>query len=74
MTSNAIPVGVGSIQARNASSARQRTRYYDFVSGPAHVFVIDADPHELDGTSQGSAKPSAEPEASVKRYNISHTW
>jgi tartrate-resistant acid phosphatase type 5 len=31
-------------------------RYYDFVSGPVHFFAIDGDPHEPDGTSQGSVQ------------------
>jgi tartrate-resistant acid phosphatase type 5 len=29
-------------------------RYYDFVRGPVHFFVIDSDPEEPDGTSSAS--------------------
>lgn len=29
-------------------------RYYDFVRGPVHFYVVDSDPHEVHGTSPGS--------------------
>lgn len=29
-------------------------RYYDYVEGPVHFFVIDSDEHELDGRTSGS--------------------
>ena len=32
-------------------------RYYDFIKGPAHFFVIDSDPHERDGI--GATSPQA---------------
>jgi tartrate-resistant acid phosphatase type 5 len=31
-------------------------RYYEFVRGPVHFFVLDSDPHEPDGTSPTSAQ------------------
>ena len=31
-------------------------RYYDFVRGPAHFFVINSDPHEPDGRSRTSTQ------------------
>jgi len=31
-------------------------RYYDFVQGPVHFFVVDSDPHEPDGTSSTSVQ------------------
>jgi hypothetical protein len=31
-------------------------RYYDFVWGPAHVFIIDSDPNEPDGITSGSVQ------------------
>jgi tartrate-resistant acid phosphatase type 5 len=31
-------------------------RYYEFVRGPVHFFVVDSDPHEPDGTSPTSAQ------------------
>ena len=31
-------------------------RYYDFVQGPVHFFVLDSDPHEPDGISQISVQ------------------
>ena len=31
-------------------------RYYDFVQGPVHFFVIDSDTHEPDGTSSTSTQ------------------
>ena len=31
-------------------------RYYDFVQGPLHFFVLDSDPHEPDGISQTSTQ------------------
>jgi len=29
-------------------------RYYDFVKGPVHFFVLDSDPHEPDGNTEDS--------------------
>lgn len=31
-------------------------RYYDFIKGNSHFFVIDSDPHEPDGTSYSSVQ------------------
>ena len=31
-------------------------RYYDFVRGPVHFFMLDSDPHEPDGTDVGSVQ------------------
>lgn len=31
-------------------------RYYDFVRGPVHFFVIDSDPHEPDGITSASTQ------------------
>ncbi|NUM48748.1 MAG: metallophosphoesterase, partial [Anaerolineales bacterium] len=31
-------------------------RYYDFVKGPIHYFVLDSDPHEPDGRTADSAQ------------------
>jgi hypothetical protein len=31
-------------------------RYYDFVQGPLHFFILNSDPRELDGTSSNSTQ------------------
>jgi hypothetical protein len=31
-------------------------RYYEFVEGPVHFFVLDSDPHEPDGIGKGSTQ------------------
>lgn len=31
-------------------------RYYDFVRGPAHIFILNSDPHEPDGNTSSSVQ------------------
>jgi len=38
------------------SSTSSNERYYDFVQGPVHFFVIDSDVHEPDGNSSTSVQ------------------
>ena len=48
-------------------------RYYDFVEGPVHVFVLDSDPHEPDGITSGSTQGrwlQAGLAASTARFNL----
>ena len=54
-------------------------RYYDFVRGPVHFFVIDSDPHEPDGRDAESVQASwlreglAAPTAPWKLVYMHHT-
>jgi tartrate-resistant acid phosphatase type 5 len=48
-------------------------RYYDYVRGPVHFFVIDSDSHEPDGTSSSSTQAlwlQARLAASTSAWNI----
>jgi hypothetical protein len=48
-------------------------RYYDFVKGPVHFFVLDSDPHEPDGITSGSTQGrwlQAGLAASTARFNV----
>jgi len=48
-------------------------RYYDFVRGPVHFFVIDSDPHEPDGNTSASRQAlwlKDELAASTSEWNI----
>lgn len=38
------------------SSSSGNERYYDFVEGPLHFFVLNSNPSEPDGTTQGSTQ------------------
>ncbi len=38
------------------SGSSQNERYYDFVQGPVHFFVIDSDPREPDGINDSSVQ------------------
>ena len=49
-------VAPGATPYLNYFALPNNERYYDFVRGPVHFFVIDSDPHEPDGNTSASAQ------------------